>query len=298
MGLVSVSTNEAALRGNGIQYRLCAVRTPTVFFATLSRNWDSVDRMEALQASALGSLDLVDYAVITVAAFLSSLISGLGGVGGSFILAAVVAPIIGVKAVLPLIAVYSMFTNVSRIGFYFRDINPRKAVIGFLAAAPGVMIGTTIYQALNPTAVAIVLGVVVVVAVPLRRWLKGRNYTVGVKGLAAGSFGFGCMSGTTLGSGMILISLLLATGLMGPALLGTDAVIGKLTGLMRMAMFGAYQLLPWDLLVAGLLTGFVTVPGTWIASRIVRRTDVRIHTIGIEIIIVVGGLSFLLQAFS
>ena len=130
--------------------------------------------MEALQASALGSLDLMDYVFLAGVAFLSSLISGLGGVGGAFILAAVVAPIIGVKAVLPLITVFSLFTNISRIGFYFRTIDSRKAAIGFVAAAPGVMIGTTIYQALNPTAVAMVLGVVVVVAVPLRRWLKGR----------------------------------------------------------------------------------------------------------------------------
>ena len=97
---------------------------------------------------------------------------------------------------------------------------------------------------------------------------------------------------------MIIVSLLLASGLMGPALLGTDAVIGMLTGLVRMAMFGAYELLPLDLLVAGLLTGLVTVPGTWVASCIVKRTDVRIHTIGMEIVIVVGGLSFLWRAFT
>ena len=254
--------------------------------------------MEALQASALGSLDLMDYVFLAGVAFLSSLISGLGGVGGAFILAAVVAPIIGVKAVLPLITVFSLFTNISRIGFYFRTIDSRKAAIGFVAAAPGVMIGTTIYQALNHTAVAMVLGVDVVVAVPLRRWLKGRNYTVGDRGLAVGSFAFGCLGGTTLGSGMIIVSLLLASGLMGPALLGTDAVIGMLTGLVRMAMFGAYELLPLDLLVAGLLTGLVTVPGTWVASCIVKRTDVRIHTIGMEIVIVVGGLSFLWRAFT
>jgi hypothetical protein len=39
--------------------------------------------------------------------------------------------------------------------------------------------------------------------------------------------------------------------------------------------------------------GLCTIPGTWVAAWIVKRTDIRIHTLFVEVLIVVGGASFI-----
>lgn len=40
--------------------------------------------------------------------------------------------------------------------------------------------------------------------------------------------------------------------------------------------------------------GLCTVPGTWVAAWILRRTSVRIHTVFVETLIVAGGIAMVL----
>ena len=47
-----------------------------------------------------------DYGLCLLAAFLASLVSGLGGFGGGFIIVLFLAPVVGPKAVIPLVAAY------------------------------------------------------------------------------------------------------------------------------------------------------------------------------------------------
>jgi hypothetical protein len=42
--------------------------------------------------------------------------------------------------------------------------------------------------------------------------------------------------------------------------------------------------------------GVMTIPGTWAARYIVQRTPIRIHTLAIEALIVIGGLSMIIGA--
>ncbi len=42
--------------------------------------------------------------------------------------------------------------------------------------------------------------------------------------------------------------------------------------------------------------GLCTIPGTWIAAWIVRRTDIRIHTLLMEALVVLGGTAILADA--
>jgi hypothetical protein len=61
-------------------------------------------------------------------------------------------------------------------------------------------------------------------------------------------------------------------------------------------MFGRLDALPVPLFVLAAGMGVMTVPGTWAARWIVERTDLRIHTLLIEVLIVLGGLSMILSA--
>jgi len=64
-----------------------------------------------------------DYGLCLLAAFLASLVSGLGGFGGGFIIVLFLAPVVGPKAVIPIVAAYAIFGNISRILVYRRNID-------------------------------------------------------------------------------------------------------------------------------------------------------------------------------
>jgi hypothetical protein len=61
-------------------------------------------------------------------------------------------------------------------------------------------------------------------------------------------------------------------------------------------MFGTLDALTFDLFLAGLLMGLCTIPGAWIAAWILRRTDLRLHRLVVEALILGGGVSFLWHA--
>ena len=252
--------------------------------------------MDALADSAFGNLETLDYVLIALTAAGSAMVSAMSGMGGGLLMAIVLAPIVGVKALVPLIAVSSIFTNLGRIVFYFRDLNPRIAGLVLVSSTLGSYFGTDIYARLDPGAIAFLLGCVLIVAVPLRRYLAGKRWAAGTGTLLVMGFVFGIVSGTSVGAGMLLIPVLLGAGLAGPALLGTDAIVGIANTVFRAGMFAWHGLLTLDLLIAGVLVGLCTLPGSWVAAQIIRRTDIRLHTFILEGLIVLGGGIFMWRA--
>jgi len=237
-----------------------------------------------------------DYGLCFLAAFLASLVSGLGGFGGGFIIVLFLAPVVGPKAVIPLVAVYAICGNISRILVYWKDIRWALAAQFTLASLPGVYVGAGIFDMLDEGVLGVVLGTTLILAVPTRRLLKKWRFHYGMKTVIAFGFLFGAISGTTAGSGMFVIAGLSGIGLNGVALLGTDAAIGLINALARSAAYWRIDALPKEIFIAGFLMGVVTFPGTWIASRIVARMGVRLHNHLIEALIAAGGAFLIYQA--
>ena len=104
------------------------------------------------------------------------------------------------------------------------------------------------------------------------------------------------MSGATAGTGMFVIAGLNSAGLRGAVLLGTDAIIGFVNGTMRAGVYSALGLLTPQMILSGLLMGALTVPGNWVASKIVKRMGDNIHAKLTEVLIALGGVWFLGKA--
>ena len=64
-----------------------------------------------------------------------------------------------------------------------------------------------------------------ILSVPLRRLLKHHEVRIGDRGLCVGAVGYGVVVGGTAGSGVIMLSLLMAAGLEGAAVVATDAAV-------------------------------------------------------------------------
>ena len=230
------------------------------------------------------------FAWVLVAAFGSAIVGGMGGFGTGVILTAVLIPIIGVKAVVPVLSLAGILINAGRFWFYRRDVNWVVLQRVLPAAIPFVYFGTLIYEKLDARPLGVLIACVLIASLPLRRYLKSRNIQVGPNGQLAGGALFGLTNGFASGMGIILVSLLLGAGLSGTAVLATDALITIFIDLLRAALFGRVNLLTWDAALLGLMIGIATLPGSWVASLLVNRMGAKLHVVFIEGLIVVGSL--------
>jgi uncharacterized membrane protein YfcA len=192
--------------------------------------------------------------------------------------------------VVPIIAISAIFANLSRATAYVRYVDRRRALIVMLAAAFTTALGAYGYTRLTNAGAALVIGSMLIASVPLRRVLRRRAVRINDTTLAAGAIGYGVVVGGTSGSGVILLSLLMASGLEGAAVIATDAVISVVTSVIKISVFGLAGVVTAQVLAFALLIGCIGVPGAFLARAFVERMPVHIHTAILDVAVITGGL--------
>ena len=198
-------------------------------------------------ATAFADISLVQLGLIAVIAVLASIIGGVAGYGTGALMPLVLVPIVGAEPVVPIIALSSLLTNSSRTIAFLPMVDRKRALIVLLFAIPTCIVGAYGYSLLTGKGAQIVIGTMMLLSVPLRRLARKRGYTLSDKGLAASSVGWGVVVGGTSGAGIILLSMLMAAGVQGAAVIATDASISIAIGIVKLAVFG----------VAGIVTAKV-----------------------------------------
>jgi hypothetical protein len=90
---------------------------------------------------------------------------------------------------------------------------------------------------------------------------------------------------------VILLSLLMAAGLEGAAVIATDAVISVATGVIKISVFGLAGMVTAQVLAFALLIGGIALPGAFLARAFVERMPVHIHTAILDLAVVAGGVA-------
>ena len=224
-------------------------------------------------------------------------IGGIGGFGTGAIITAVLAPLIGIKALIPVMAVAGAVINAGRFWFYRKSVDRRTLLLVVASALPFLVLGTWIYSVMNARAVGTVIGFAVIGSIPLRRFLARKAMHVGRTGLAVGSGLFGLASGLTTGTGVILVSLLLGAGLTGPAVLATDAFAGIALDVAKSLLFRKFSLLDGETIATGLVIGVASIPGSAIAAWLVNRMHAHLHVLFMEGLVLLGGVSLLVNSW-
>lgn len=234
-------------------------------------------------------LDAPTLAAVAVLGTVAAVVGGMGGFGTGIILTAALVPVIGVKALVPVLAVAGVVINAGRFWFYRRSLDRRALGIVLAASLPFLVLGTWIYSVLDARALGTVLGLAVIGSIPLRRALKSREITLGPAGLAVGASVFGLASGVATGTGVILVSLLLGAGLAGPAVLATDALVTIALDFCKALLFQRFDLLDTEAFFTGIVIGVATIPGSALAAWLVQRIGARLHVLFMEGLILAGG---------
>ena len=247
-------------------------------------------------AAALAALSPLQLFSVIGMALLASVVGGVAGYGTGALMPLVLVPIVGAEPIVPIIAISALMTNASRAAAFRRLIDVRRGLIVLAASVPTAALGAWGYTFLTSVGASIVIGGMMIVSVPLRRVLKRHEVQVSDRGLAAASVGYGLVVGGTVGSGIILLSLLMAVGLEGGAVIATDAAISIVIGLIKIAVFGIAGVVGAQVVAFALLIGVIAFPGAFLAKALVERMPIHLHTALLDAVVLFGGAFVILRA--
>ena len=246
--------------------------------------------------AGFADLSVLQLLLVAGVALLAAVIGGLAGYGTGALMPLVLVPLIGAEPVVPIIAISAIFTNLSRSVAFFHYADRRRAAIVMAAAAFTTALGAYGYTRLTNAGAALVIGTMLILSVPLRRLLRRRAVRIGDTTLAAGAIGYGVVVGGTSGAGVILLSLLMAAGLDGAAVIATDAVISVATSLIKISVFGLAGVVTAQVVAFALLIGAISLPGAFLARAFVERMPVHIHTAILDVAVITGGVVMMTAA--
>jgi uncharacterized membrane protein YfcA len=246
--------------------------------------------------AALAALSSRELAAVAGMALVASIVGGVAGYGTGVLMPLVLVPIVGAEPVVPIIAISALMTNTSRAVAFRRLVDVRRSLIVLAGSLPTAVLGAYAYTLLSSVGASLVIGGMLMASVPLRRLLMRRAVRVGNGGLAVASIGYGAVVGGTVGSGIILLSLLMAAGLEGGAVIATDATISIAIGIIKIAVFGIAGVMGAQVVAFALLIGAIAFPGAFFAKALVDRMPIHLHTAMLDAVVLFGGAFLIFRA--
>jgi uncharacterized membrane protein YfcA len=245
-------------------------------------------------------LDLPVWQLILIAsaALGTQLVSGLAGSGNGLLMSLILVPILGPAAVVPVIGVSGIMSNLTRAVVFRSSIDWARGLIVGMCAVPAAILGAWSYTLLSGRGASIVIGGVMLALVPLRRYLAGARMTLGVKGGVFAAMGYGFVSGGANGVGVILLAIFMAMGLSGMAVIATDSVATIIIGIAKAGVFTAAGALPPKHWLIAFSIGIMAVPGTYLARWLAERFAAHVHDMLIESVIVLGAVLLIWRALA
>lgn len=239
--------------------------------------------------SAFADVSLLQLLLVAGVALVASLVGGVAGYGTGALMPLILVPMLGAEAVVPILAMSALLTNASRVFAFLRLVSWRRAALVLAGAVPPCLFSAYGFTLLTGTGAQLLIGGMLMLTVPLRMTLKRRAVALGDRGLVLGSAGYGAAVGGTVGAGVILLSLLMAAGLQGAAVIATDAAVSVVIGLARIAVFGLAGVIGMKTVAYALLIGLIAFPGVFLARAFVMRLPIQVHTAILDTVVLIGG---------
>ena len=242
--------------------------------------------------------NLWTWILIGIIAFVLSIVGGMSGYGVGLVLPVFLAPIVGLKEVIPVMSVAVLITNASRLLVFRDSVNVRLSLGIFLAALPGAILGAYTFVGISERVFAIAFGGLMLLSIPARRYFAKMQVKIDNKiVLSICGFIFGFFAGAATGTGPLLLAILMTTGLSGVAIVATDAAISTGLNVARLMVFNHEQLISPLVIMQGVLIGLCTIPGSFIARHLIKRLSSKVHIGIIEAMIFIGSLLFFWRAY-
>jgi uncharacterized membrane protein YfcA len=247
-------------------------------------------------SAAFADISIYQLLLVAAVALLASVLGGVAGYGTGALMPLVLVPMLGPEPVIPIIALAGLLTNTGRVFAFLRYVSWRHAVLVLVGATPPCLITAYGYTLLTGRGVQFVIGAMLMLTVPLRYTMRKRAVVLGDRGLVASAAGYGAAVGGTVGAGVILLSLLMAAGLQGAAVIATDAFISIVIGVLRLSVFGLAGVIGPQIIAFALLIGLVAFPVAFLARALVTRLPIHMDSAILVAVVLFGGGAMIVGA--
>ena len=232
-------------------------------------------------------------AVVTLAALAASILGAIAGFGGAAVLLPVLVWAFGVRDAIPILTIAQLLGNGSRAWFNRRELV--LPVVGWFAlgAVPMAVAGGALFATAPAPALRRVLGVFLLLTVAYRHTRFGRKARVKLRAFALLGGVFGFLSALLGSVGPLMAPFFLAYGLVKAAYIGTEAAATTTMHIVKIAVYGGFNLLSAGTVLTALAIGAVQIVGSYAGKRVLDHVPEHVFPILIEGVLLAGGVQFL-----
>ena len=243
-------------------------------------------------------LDLITQGVVLGALGLGAgVLGGVIGFGTTIILMPALVYFYGPIQAIPIIALVATVANLSRIFLWWSVINWKVCFVYSLAGVPAVILGVNTLVALNEKFVELTLGFFLIALIPIRRWMRKKNFYLKLWQMSLVGAVIGYLTGIVATTGAINTPFFLAYGLSKGAFLGTEAASTLSILFTKGITFHQLGFLNATAVIQGLLIGIFVLIGAIFSKRIVLALPEEKFLVLMEVVMFISGASILLMTF-
>lgn len=236
------------------------------------------------------------YLFVLLVGLIAGAVSGIVGTGSSAMLLPVLVVTFGPKQAVPIMAVASVLSNISRVVAWWRETDWKAVAAYGLPGVPAAALGAHTLLILPAHLIEALLGVFFIVMIPMRRWLKRVDYKIGLGTLAVCGALIGFLTGLVLSTGPLSVPAFTAYGLVKGSFLASEAASSLLLYISKVSTFWELGALPPPTLLKGVIVGFSLMTGTFVGKAVVLRMSTELFHHLLDVIMLAAGISMLWTA--
>ncbi|MEM8979489.1 MAG: sulfite exporter TauE/SafE family protein [Pseudomonadota bacterium] len=239
---------------------------------------------------------MIDTAVLTVTlgSFAAAFVNAAFATGGVYIMLFSSVSVLPVAAAVQLQSAFAAASLMSRVYFFWRNVNWRLVASFGLGGVLGVVLGARTFVALPEAAIVTLLGFILLILI----WMPALNWSFGVKHPFVFVGIIHSYLGTLFGVGGVLQPLILRTKLNKLEITGTLAAclltldIMKMTGYVSLG-FRYLDYLPH--IIGATLAGFA---GTWAGKQVTHKVSEQLFRRVFRALVTLLALRLIYKGFS
>ena len=238
----------------------------------------------------------MDFFFVLAIGLVAGTIGGIVGFGSSIMLMPVLVIVFGPLQAVPIMAIAAILANLSRILIWWREVDWRVVAAYSATAVPLAALGAATLLVLPARIIEGALGVFFIAMIPVRRWMAGHDFKLGLMHLALLGVPVGYFTGIVASTGPITAPIFLAAGLVKGAFLSSEAAASLAVYLAKAAVFRSFGALPWEIVLKGLIVGSTLMAGAYIAKRFVLKMNPESFRLLMDGLLLLSGASLLIAA--
>ena len=227
----------------------------------------------------------------------AGVLGGVIGFGTTIILMPALVYFYGPIQAIPVIALVATVANLSRIFLWWSVINWKVCFVYSVTAIPAVILGVNTLVILNDRLIEITLGLFLILLIPIRRWMRQKNFYLKLWQMSLVGAGIGYLTGIVATTGAINTPFFLAFGLSKGAFLGTEAASTLSILFTKGITFHQLGFLNATAMIQGLLIGSCVLVGSIFSKKIVLALPEKKFLLLMELVMLISGASILAMSF-